>query len=62
MLYRAREVNKLMRDKAARACHALYRARVPRSFGGGRGTYISEHSRLLLTAMDRQVLRGSPFC
>ena len=27
-LFRAREVNKRMKDKAAHACHALFRARV----------------------------------
>ena len=54
-LFRVREPNKRMRDKAAHACRALCRARVAEELLRRRGTRIAEHLTLVLKAIDRQV-------
>jgi hypothetical protein len=53
-IFRAREVNKRMRDKAAHACRALCRARVVEEMQRRRGTQIAEHLKLVLNIIDRQ--------
>jgi hypothetical protein len=48
--FRAQEVNRRMKDKAARACHALCRARVIEEIGWRKGTPTAEHLKLVLSA------------
>ncbi len=53
-IFRAQEVNKRMKEKAAHACHALCRARVAEEMQRRRGTHIAEHLKLVLNVIDRQ--------
>ena len=43
-IFRAQEVNRRMKEKAAHACHALCRTRV--------GTPTAEHLKLVLSVID----------
>jgi hypothetical protein len=52
-IFRAQEVNKRMREKAAHACHALCRARVAEEMRLRKGTPTAEHLKLALTVIDR---------
>ena len=54
-IFRAQEVNKRMKEKAAHACRALCRARVVEEMHQRRGTRIAEHLKLVLSIIDRQV-------
>src|ERR1700746_13518 len=45
-LFRAQEVNKRMKDKAAHACHALCRARVVEEIRLRKGTPTRDHLKL----------------
>ena len=56
-LFRAQEVNKRMKDKAARACHALFRARLVEEMRLRKGTSTAEHLKLVLSIIDGP---GSP--
>ena len=47
-LFRVQETNKRIRDKAARVCRALCRARVAEELLRRRGTRIAEHLTLVL--------------
>jgi hypothetical protein len=51
-LFRAQEVNKRMREKAAHACQALCRARVIEEIRLRKGTSTAEHLKLVLTVID----------
>jgi hypothetical protein len=51
-LFRAQEVNKRMREKAAYACQALCRARVIEEIRLRKGKSTAEHLKLVLTAID----------
>jgi hypothetical protein len=51
-LFRAQEVNKRMRDKAAHACHALFRARLVEEMRFRKGTSTVEHLKLVLSIID----------
>jgi hypothetical protein len=51
-IFRAQEVNKRMREKAAHACHALCRARVAEEIRLRKGTPTAEHLKLALSAID----------
>ena len=53
-IFWAQEPNKLMKDKAARACRVLCRDRVAEELERRRGTPIAEHLKLVLTIIDRQ--------
>ena len=53
-IFRAQEPNKRMKDKAARVCRALCRARVAEELQRRRGTPIAEHLKLVLSIIDRQ--------
>ena len=53
-LFRVREPNKRMREKAAHACRALCRARVTEELQRRRGTRIEEHLKLVRNFLDRQ--------
>ena len=52
-VFRAQEVNKRMKEKAAHACHALCRARVVEEMRLRRGTTTAEHLKLVLSVIDR---------
>jgi hypothetical protein len=54
-IFRARETNKRMRDKAALVCRALCRTRVVAEMHQRRGTPTAEHLKLVLSIIDRQV-------
>jgi hypothetical protein len=51
-LFRAQEVNKRMREKAAHACQVLCRARVVEETRLRRGTPTAEHLKLVLSIID----------
>jgi len=51
-LFRAQEVNKRMKEKAAHACHALCRARVVEETGLRKGTPTAERLRLVLSVIN----------
>jgi len=51
-VFRAQEVNKRMKEKAAHACHALCRARVVEEMGLRRGTTTAEHLKLVLSVIE----------
>jgi hypothetical protein len=52
-LFRAQEVNKRMKDKAAHACHALFRARLVEEMQLRRkGTSTAEHLKVVLSIID----------
>ena len=50
--FRAQEVNKRMREKAAHACHALCRARVVEEIRLRKGTPTAEHLKLVLSVIE----------
>jgi len=50
-LFRAQEVNK-RRDKAAHACHALFRARLVEEMRLRKGTSTAEHLKVVLSIID----------
>jgi hypothetical protein len=51
-VFRAQEVNKRMKEKAAHACHALCRARVAEEMRLRKGTPTAEHLKLALSVID----------
>jgi hypothetical protein len=51
-VFRALEVNKRMKDRAAHACHALCRARVVEEMRLRKGTTTAEHLKLVLSVID----------
>jgi len=51
-IFKAQEVNRRMKDKAAHACHALCRARVLEEIRRRKGTPSVDHLKLVLTAID----------
>jgi hypothetical protein len=51
-VFRAQEVNKRMKEKAAHACHALRRARVVEEIGLRKGTTTAEHLKLVLSVIE----------
>ena len=51
-VFRAQEVNKRMKEKAAHACHALCRARVVEEMGLRKGTTTAEHLKLVLSVIE----------
>ena len=50
--FRAQEVNKRMKDKAAHACQALCRARLVEEIRLRKGTPTAEHLKLVLSAIE----------
>jgi hypothetical protein len=52
-IFRAREDNRRMKDKAAHACAALCRARVVEEFKRRKATTTAEHLRLVLSITDK---------
>jgi hypothetical protein len=51
-IFRAQEVNRCMKDKAAHACHALCRARVLEEIQRRKGTMSAEHLKVVLSVID----------
>jgi hypothetical protein len=51
-LFRAQEVNKRMKEKAAHACHALFRARLVEEIRLRKGTSTAEHLKVVLSIVD----------
>jgi hypothetical protein len=51
-IFRAQEVNKRMKDKAAHACHALCRARVVEEIQRRKGTPTADHLKLALNVIE----------
>ncbi len=51
-IFRAQEVNRRMKDKAAHACHALCRARVVEEIKRRNGTPTADHLKLVLSIID----------
>jgi hypothetical protein len=51
-IFRAQEVNKRMREKAAHACHALCRARVVEEIRLRKGMPTAEYLKIVLSVID----------
>jgi hypothetical protein len=51
-IFRAQEVNKRMKDKAAHACHALCRSRVVEEIQRRKGTPTADHLKLVLNVIE----------
>jgi hypothetical protein len=51
-LFRAQEVNKRMKEKAAHACHTLCRGRIVEEIRLRKGTRSAEHLKLVLSVID----------
>jgi hypothetical protein len=51
-LFRAQELNKRMKDKAAHASHALCRARVVQEIRLRKGTPTADHLKVVLSVID----------
>ena len=52
-VFRAQEVNKRMKERAAQACHTLCRARVVEEMRLRKGTTTTQHLQLVLSVIDR---------
>jgi hypothetical protein len=51
-IFRAQEVNKRMKEKAAHACHTLCRGHVVEEIRLRKGTPTAEHLKLVLSVID----------
>ena len=51
-IFRAQEVNRRMKDKAAHACHMLCRARVVEEMQRRKGTLTAVHLKIVLGVID----------
>jgi hypothetical protein len=51
-IFKAQEVNRRMKDKAAHACHALCRARILEEIRRRKGTPSADHLNLALSVID----------
>ena len=51
-IFKAQEVNRRMKDKAAHACHVLYRARVVEEIRRRKGTLTADHLKLVLNVIE----------
>ena len=58
-VFKAQEVNRRMKDKAAHACRALCRARILEEIKHRKGTATSEHLRVVLSVIDGPPLANS---
>jgi pyridoxine 5'-phosphate synthase PdxJ len=52
-IFRAREDNRRMKDRAVHACHALCRSRLAEEMKQRRGTSTADHLKLVLGILDR---------
>ena len=51
-IFKAQEVNRRMKDKAAHACHALCRSRIIEDMRRQKGTATAEHLKFVLSVID----------
>jgi hypothetical protein len=51
-VFKAQEVNRRMKDKAAHACHIPYRSRVVEEMQRTKGTATAEHLKFVLSVID----------
>ena len=51
-IFKAQEVNRRMKDKAAHACHALCRTRIVEDMRRRKGTATAEHLKFVLSVID----------
>ncbi len=51
-IFRAQELHRRMKDKAARACHTSCRARVVEEIQRRKGTPKADHLKLVLSVID----------
>jgi hypothetical protein len=51
-VFKAQEVNRRMKDKAAHACHILCRGRVVEEMQRRKGTATAEHLKFVLSVFD----------
>ena len=51
-IYKAQEVNRRMKDKAAHACHALCRARIVEEMQRRKETATAKHLKFVLNVID----------
>jgi hypothetical protein len=51
-IFKAQEVDRRMKDKAARACHALCRGRIVEEIQRRKGTATAEHLKSALTVIN----------
>ena len=51
-IFKAQEVNRRMKDKAAHACRALCRARIVEDMRHRKGTATAEHLKFVLSVID----------
>jgi hypothetical protein len=51
-IFRAQEVNRRMKDKAAHACHALCRTRIVEEIKRRKGTATAGHLKIVLSLID----------
>ena len=51
-IFKAQEINRRMKDKAAHACHVLCRSRVVEEMQRRKGTASAEHLRSVLSVID----------
>ena len=51
-IFKAQEVNRRMKDKAAHACHVLCRARVVEEIQRQKGMVTAEHLKYVLSVID----------
>ena len=51
-IFKAREVNRRMKDKAVHACHVLCRARLVEEIQRRKGTVTVEHVKYVLSVID----------
>jgi hypothetical protein len=53
-IFKAQEVNRRMKDKAAHACRALCRARIIEEMQRRKGAATAEHLKFVLSVVDGQ--------
>ena len=56
-IFKAQEVNRRMKDKAAHACDALCRRRIVEEMQRRKGTASAEHLKFVLSVIDGRTLR-----
>ena len=55
-IFRAREDNRRMKDRAVHACHALCRSRLVEEMKQRKGTSTADHLKLVLGILDKPTL------
>jgi len=52
-IFRAREDNRRMKDRAVHACHALCRSRLVEEMKRRKGTLTADHLKLVLSVLEK---------